>query len=109
MSRTTCPMCGQLYTWQWEEAFYKFGFHDGEGLIVTENVADVLRKAGFTVEIQAWGIHNVVITRIERDGTSQIPADALLGRDDPRSYLPKEIIDILDQEFPLDGEVEVLP
>lgn len=109
MTRTTCPTCRQTYNWQWEDAFHKFGFHDGEGLIMTETVADVLRNAGFTVEVQAWSIHNVVITRIERDGTSQIPPEALLGRDDPRSYLPAAIIELLDRAFPDGGEVEVQP
>jgi hypothetical protein len=109
MSRTTCPTCRQTYNWQWDEAFYKFGFDDGDALIMTEAVADVLRKAGFTVETQAWGIHNVIITRIERDGTSQILEGALLGRDDPRSYLPTDILDLLDRKFPADGEVEVQP
>ncbi len=109
MTRTRCPNCGQHKDWRWEEAFDKFGFDDGDSLVMTEAVADVLRHAGHTVETRAWGYHNVIITRLERDGVSLIPAGTRVGYDDPRDYLPREIIELLDNELGGDAEVEVEP
>lgn len=106
MSTTRCKTCGSDYQWQWEDAFDKFGFGDGDGLVMTEHVAEALRKAGYTVEVEPWGCHNVVITSIRR-GTpkrEQIPAG--LGHDDLRDYLPKKIVKLLDAAFPADAEVE---
>lgn len=37
-------------TWSWTEAFDKFGFDDGDGLVMTWHVADVLNAAGFQVD-----------------------------------------------------------
>ena len=35
--------------WSWEEAFDKFGFEDGDGLVMTDVVAAVLQDAGYSV------------------------------------------------------------
>ena len=53
MPVTKCPQCGGAYPWSWEDAFEKFGFGDGEGVVMTEVVADVLRTAGYTVTADA--------------------------------------------------------
>lgn len=106
MSTCTCPTCGNPYSWDWEEAFVKFGFGDGEGLVMTEHVAAKLRQAGYAVTIEPWGCHNVTIASIKRDGVELIPFDSInFGYDDPRDYLPAEIIDLLDDAFDEDTEV----
>jgi hypothetical protein len=108
MSRTNCPTCSQPHHWRWEEAFCKFGFDDGDGLVMTEAVAEVLRQAGCTVSTHLWGCHNVIITRIERDGVSLIPDGTTIGYADPRAYLPDGLIELLDSELGEDADVEVL-
>jgi len=106
MSITKCPQCTHRCFWSWEEAFYKFGFDDGDGIVMTHVVVEFLRKAGYAVTAKQWGWHNVIITSIRRKGVKQIPDDAKLGYDEPRAYLPKEIIELLDAAFPEGGKVE---
>ena len=105
MSFTTCKTCGNRYEWSWEEAFDKFGFEDGDGLVMTDHVADFLRSTGLSVTVQQYGFHNLVITDIERDGQSLIPETAQRGYDDPREYLPEDVVDDLDRRFPEGREV----
>lgn len=105
MSFTTCTTCGNRYEWSWEEAFDKFGFEDGDGLVMTDHVADFLRSTGLSVTVQQYGFHNLVITDIERDGQSLIPETAQSGYDDPRDYLPDDIVLDLDKRFPEGREV----
>ncbi|MBL8883751.1 MAG: hypothetical protein JNL45_11950 [Hyphomicrobium sp.] len=105
MSFTTCTTCGNRYEWSWEEAFDKFGFEDGDGLVMTDHVADFLRSTGLCVTVQQYGFHNLVITDIERDGQSLIPETAQRGYDDPRDYLPEDIVHDLDRDFPEGREV----
>ena len=104
---TYCPTCSTDCSWHWEEAFDKFGFNDGDGLVMTEVVANSLRKRGYIVETHTWGWHNTIINRISRDGISVIPETARIGYDKPRTYQLEDIIDILDADFS-DGE-EVQP
>lgn len=105
MSTVTCHTCGVCQSWSWTEAFDKFGFNDGDGIILTHKVVGVLRAAGYEADAQPWGIHNVVITNLEFDGVSCIPESTRLGYDDPRDYLPPEVIALLDEAFPEDAEV----
>ncbi len=100
MSITSCPTCGEVHSWNWEEAFDKFGFDDGDGIVMTEHVANALRTHGYTVTTEPWGMHNVVIWSIELRGKEQVPDTCKRGYDDPRDYLPKRIITILDETFP---------
>jgi hypothetical protein len=93
---TTCESCGTCHEWTWEEAFDKFGFGDGDGLVMTDSVARVLIDAGYAVESRKWGLHNVIITSIKLDGIEQMPEGATVGYDDPRSYLPAAIVALLD-------------
>ena len=101
MPLTTCDTCGgDAYRWSWTEAFDKFGFNDGDGQVETETVADVLRNAGYETVTEGWGFHNTVIVSIRRDGKDCIPNDISLGYDDPRGYLPAEIVELLDRRLP---------
>ncbi len=91
-------------TWSWEEAFDKFGFDDGDGLVMTDTVVRVLTDAGYTVTAEPWGSHNVVIFSIkDASGAEQIPTDINLGYDEPRDYLPEAIVTLLDAD-PRTGE-----
>lgn len=102
---TTCDCCGAYHEWQWEEAFDKFGFNDGDGLVMTSTVADALRAAGYTVKETPWGLHNVAITSIKQGEDEAIPVNTTIGYDDPREYLPTDIVDLLDRAFVEDPEV----
>lgn len=90
--------------WEWEEAFYKFGFDDGDGVVNTGDVARELESLGYTVETQLCGMHNDIITKLEKDGTDLIAkAEAEgfeVGYDDPREYLPDDLAAALDRAFP---------
>jgi hypothetical protein len=108
MSITTCGHCGAIHHWKWEEAFEKFGFDDGDGIIMTDTVVATLEAAGYAVNAEPWGMHNVIITSIKRKGRELIPAKAKVGYDDPRKYLPKAVIKVLDAAFAADSE-EVAP
>ena len=98
-----CYCCGQDYIWSWTEAFDKFGFGDGDSQIETNQVADALKEAGYETEQRMWGMHNEIITSIKRDGKELLPVNDpkfRLGYDDPREYLPKDIIELLDEKLP---------
>jgi hypothetical protein len=92
MPISTCTDCGGQHYWRWEEAFDKFGFGDGDGQVMTHVVADVLRAGGYVVTAEPWGLHNITICSIKRDGTELIPFETITyGYDNPRKYLPKEV------------------
>jgi hypothetical protein len=106
MSITTCPTCGESHSWSWEQAFDKFGFDDGDGMVMTEHVAEALRKASYTVTTEPWGMHNVTIRSIlTKKGKELIPDGINYGYDDARDYLPKRIVKLLDEAFPRLQEV----
>lgn len=108
MPLSTCAYCESSFHWSWEEAFLKFGFADGANGYLTEKVADVLRKAGYTVKIEPWGLHNVVIDSICKGGIEIIPVQRIrFGYDEPRDYLPTKLIRLLDRELPEHAEVNV--
>lgn len=100
MATSICNICGGDYHWFWEEAFDKFGFGDGDGQIETETVTTALEQAGYATEQSEWGFHNTVIASIRKDGIEQIPETASIGYDDPRKYLPRKIVRLLDKTFP---------
>jgi hypothetical protein len=101
MPSCTCQTCGGQYHWNWEQAFDKFGFGDGDGQRETCTVVQVLETAGYVVESSEWGLHNEVIDSIKKDGVEQIPESATLGYDNPRGYLPAAIITLLDEKLPV--------
>jgi hypothetical protein len=96
MPTANCPTCAHDHDWNWEEAFDKFGFNDGDGLVMTNRVALVLETAGYTVTARTWGMHNTLITSIKSNGRERIPSQAEVGYDRPRGYLPKAIVTLLD-------------
>lgn len=107
MPISICDNCGSSYLWHWEEAFYKFGFNDGDGQVETWQVESVLSKAGYLVQSHKWGLHNTVITSIQKDGVEYIPSNTSKhnhGYDAPRQYLPEVIIQLLDDAFNNDDE-----
>ena len=93
-----------IINWRWEEAFDKFGFEDGDGTIFTDDVANYLQNIGYNLITEGWGCHNTIIVSVSKDGVAQIPENANLGYDCPRSYLPAKIIKALDKRFPENGE-----
>lgn len=100
MANTPCNICGGSYYWEWEDAFNKFGFGDGDFMIQTDTVALALENAGYETSTGAWMLHNTVINSIRENGTELIPESAEVGYDDPRKYLPEKIVQLLDQAFP---------
>jgi len=87
--------------WNWEEAFDKFGFNDGDGLIFTDDVAVYLKQLGYEVDIHKWLLHNRIIISIKKNGKELIPFETINpGYDCPRYYLPQKIIAALDAKFP---------
>lgn len=93
----------QVY-WKWEEAFWKFGFEDGDGW----NGTDLVRVAiedkfpDLKVNCDDWGIHNYMIFDIFKEGEGSVwtKESPEIGYDSPREYLPQYLIEYLDEEFP---------
>ncbi len=87
MPKSICRTCNNAtLDWSWTEAFDKFGFNDGDGQVMTEHVADILRFAGYTVLVEPWGFHNVTIASIKLGGVEQIPFDHItFGYDEIRA------------------------
>ena len=85
--------------WDWEEAFDKFGFGDGDGLVMTHEVAEVIEELDYEVEYNCLGMHNTVIDSIKKDGKEVIPESVQTGYDNPRDYLPKDIVEHLDKTY----------
>jgi len=97
-----CDNYGAKYIWSWEEAFDKFGFNDGDGQVETWAVEAVLTKARYEVEVNQWGLHNTIIVSIKKAGKELLPhhnLDFTLGYDDPKEFLPLEIVQLLNKEL----------
>lgn len=61
-------------------------------------------SAGYLVRTEPWGLHNVTIASIFNGGVELIPHDRVgCDYDDPRSYLPSDIITLLDLKLPDNG------
>jgi hypothetical protein len=98
-----CYCCGGRLAWNWSEAFDKFGFNDGDCQVETEQVCDVLQNAGYAVETVGWGLHNTIIRSIIKDGRELMPSEvsgSVVGYDDPRTYLPADVVALLDEKLP---------
>lgn len=103
MPTTECDYCGGDYRWSWTEAFDKFGFNDGDGQVETWQVESVLSEAGYVCVVEGWGMHNTVIVSIKKDEVELISQDdpgVSFGYDCPRTYLPDEIVRLLDEKLP---------
>jgi hypothetical protein len=96
---THCRHCGQTTEWFWGEAFSKFGFGDGDGLNMTDEVAEVIENLGYETECDTWGIHNYMIMDIRKNGKSIYPKIIRVGYTDPALYLPRDILDKLNEHF----------
>lgn len=84
----------------------KFGFGDGAEGYLTHEVANALRAAGYVVKVEPWGIHNEVIDSITKGGVELIPSERVrFGYDNPRDYLPKKLVRLLDRLLPQDAEM----
>jgi hypothetical protein len=96
--------------WTWDEAFDKFGFGDGDGLVMTYEVSSFLTDNGYFVDCDSWGMHNTTIMFLTApDGTKLIDAGEVVGKPDveygydcPSKYLPTDLVALLNKEF---GEV----
>lgn len=100
MPFSPCPYCASEFDWSWEDAFLKFGFGDGATGYLTDTVAEILRTARYVVVVEPWGIHNTVIDSIRKGGVELIPLQRIrFGYDNPRDYLPKRLIRLLDREL----------
>ena len=86
----------------WSEAFNKFGYDDGDGIIETPIVARILEDAGYTVKFSRWSPHNTIIYSIQKDGVEFMPLNhkfIRIGYDDPHQYLPNKIVGILNEQI----------
>ena len=122
-----------IITWEWEEAFSKFGFGDGDGWNGTHEVVGEIESLGYEGETDSWGCHNYMIFDIKKDGKSILFPEGKehgehlddwlpevaekiiktqsaedvdqeytpepLGYEEPRAYLPDDIIKHLDSVF----------
>ena len=101
MEDMKCELCGNSY--HWSEAFSKFGFNDGDGDVKTPLIALALEHAGYAVKYSRWSPHNTIIYSIKKDGIEFMPINNpqyRISYDDPREYLPDDILSLLDEEFP---------
>ncbi len=97
------PIFNYIEPFDWGDAFYKFGFDDGDGLVRTYEVAHCLEQAGYQTGIGNYGIHNTVINSIKLDNQELLPLHDMhirYGYTPAREYLADEIINILDKAFP---------
>ena len=89
--------------WDWEEAFDKFGFGDGDGWNGTDIIADHIESLGYGVVCDQWGIHNYMIMDLTvwcgPILISIIPEHISRGYDDPHGYLPRDLIQQLETKF----------
>lgn len=107
MAITQNNYCTDGYQWLWEDAFYEHGFQSGKSQIETSIVENVLIDAGYIVETDQFGTNNIVIISIKKDQRELIPigyAGLNFGEDDPRDYLPGEILQLPDKELPEKGK-----
>jgi len=101
-----CPLCWSRINWC--ESFSTHGHADGDDCVHTNQVAAVLRKAGYWVIIEEGGLHNSIISEI---GQEEIPGELnqfyfdnkppgnIVGSTDPRTVLPAEVNALLDRVF----------
>ena len=90
-----------MIQWSWEEAFYATGFDEGYGMNFTHVVRHAIEALGYQVECEPYEGKNYMICSIlDSDGRDIVLADVAIGLDDPREYLPKVLVETLDQSFP---------
>jgi hypothetical protein len=70
--------------------------------VETPDVADILDAAGYSVNYARYGPHNTIITSIRKNGTEYMPLtdpQILIGYDDPATYLPQHIQNLLNTKL----------
>lgn len=101
MTIMKCEHCGNCY--HWRHAFSKYGYDCGNGDIATKEVAKALEDAGYEVKYGRHGRLNKIIYSIKKDKWEKMPSvysGFHLGYSDPIEFLPIEILEILEKEFP---------
>ena len=63
---TSCNTCFNDYDWTWEEAFDKFGFNDGDGQVMTD---DVVRPGWLSARSTALSQVSAMLARRSSLGT----------------------------------------
>ena len=89
----------EVIEWEWEEAFDKFGFGDGDGWNGTDIVADFIESLGYGVERDYWGIHNYMNFDIKLKDESIYTKKVDKGYDNPHDYLPRGLVRELEARF----------
>lgn len=85
-------------SWDWEDAFSKFGFEEERNC--TDQVVDVIESLGYECETGGWGCHSLSMIRdVKKAGVSIMPETVNMGYDDPRTWLPPDVIARLDEKF----------
>jgi hypothetical protein len=93
--------------WEWEEAFDKFGFDDGDGVVFTGLVANYIESLGYETHYDG-GLHNTYFDSIkDKSGIELLYLPSVLpngdeieiGYSDPRKYLPESLVRKLDERF----------
>ena len=64
MVYSKCVVCLGTYYWSWQQAFFKFGFDDGDGQVETYTVVSVLMKAGYPKQIATTASLFILINSI---------------------------------------------
>jgi len=91
-------MPSETFVWQWEEAFQKHGFFDGDNPQHNEEVGEFLQTLGYSYLICS-SIHNSCISCLSRAGVEiDFPDDS--DPEDIRTIFPKDVLDALDKQFP---------
>ncbi len=78
MPVNNCRCCGAPVKWNREDALLKFSFGDGDALVMTEKVSDVLLSAGYVTNLVEWGFHNLVIQSNTRGGIEPISNEGIV-------------------------------
>lgn len=93
-SSVECHHCRTLHFWHWKTAFK---YCESQILAQTETVAEVLQAAGYELKFDD-SYEPAVIDSMMLDGNELLPEQGLRG-DDPRAYLPAEVVSLLDAKF----------
>lgn len=87
----------------WADAFNKYGYDEGDGVVHTQRIVEFLESKGYQAEYEPWGHYNTLIVElIDPNGKLVIRVGEgkyQLGFDDPHRYLPAKLIEMLDEEF----------
>lgn len=106
MPISTYEQPGGHYAWSWTDAFDQASYDQGGPEPDVWLVAQVLKNAGYDVVVEQFELHHI-ITYVKRDGVELIPKRVRNNDEffiNPRTYLPKETIALLDAKLP---DVEV--